>query len=690
MPDPDIFLSYNREDADRARQFAAAFAAEGFEVWWDVSLRSGQTYDEVTEEALHSAKAVVVLWSPRSVASRWVRAEATVADQNKTLLPVTIEPCRRPVKFELTQTAELSHWRGDVNDPAWQDFIADIRAFLGPQSDASAIQAIPTAGARDEGSEAAPGHPAEKSPPSPASPPKLPQRLSSIPGFDVVLAKLKRARFVLIAVALMLAAVGAWAIFGNGLSPGSAERIPVVVRALTVSAGGDETEAALADGITDELIVRLRQVPELRIATANSDGSVAGDAFRNAYVVDGNIRSSGDRLRVTARLVSKDGEILWSQTFDRKLAELFAVQEEIASSIANTLSVSFDVGANSVAYGGTDNPEAYAAYMQYWVHRVDFDQSAATRYLERAVELDPDFVKALGSLSQNYGTRLSRLTTKEQAEELFARMDDSSARALAARPDLWIGHVARGWIQRTHEDMAAAERHMRRAAELDNGNDPELRLNLAAYALNLGRLDEAVALHQSNELIDPIYRNEPWYVVDLMMLGEYQDSIDLFDRLARDGQENLERYAFHAFFAHLLRGPEDEAIEFAERGRYPFGDQLREFEANRALLTMSGPELERWADRRYGYGGQLEIAVTALYAAYDGHDRLAVDLMRLALERPGWFARFYLWHPAMAEARRTDAFEQLVTDLGMVKIWRESGDWGDYCRPVSALEITCT
>lgn len=127
MPAPDIFLSYSREDQAVARRFAEAFAREGFSVWWDQTLRTGEAYDHVTEQALRAAKAVVVLWSKASAASRWVRAEATIADRNKTLMPAMIEPCDRPVMFELTQTAELSHWKGDAKDPAWQAFIADLR-----------------------------------------------------------------------------------------------------------------------------------------------------------------------------------------------------------------------------------------------------------------------------------------------------------------------------------------------------------------------------------------------------------------------------------------------------------------------------------------------------------------------------------------------------------------------------------
>ena len=76
---PDIFLSYNREDQATARRFAEAFEREGFQVWWDATLRSGEAYDRVTEQAVRDAKAVVVLWSKKSVNSDWVRAEATIA-----------------------------------------------------------------------------------------------------------------------------------------------------------------------------------------------------------------------------------------------------------------------------------------------------------------------------------------------------------------------------------------------------------------------------------------------------------------------------------------------------------------------------------------------------------------------------------------------------------------------------------
>lgn len=131
---PDVFISYNREDRDRAGVIANALEAEGFSVWWDAALRAGETYDEVTEQNLRQAGAVVVLWSKRSSNSKWVRAEATVGERSSTLVPALIEDCERPIRFELVQTADLRHWRGDRNDPHWRAFMQDVRTAISKRS----------------------------------------------------------------------------------------------------------------------------------------------------------------------------------------------------------------------------------------------------------------------------------------------------------------------------------------------------------------------------------------------------------------------------------------------------------------------------------------------------------------------------------------------------------------------------
>ena len=142
---PDVFLSYSRDDQAIARRFATALERAGFSVWWDQTLIAGEAFDEATERALEEASAVVVLWSKKSVASRWVRAEATQANERGKLVPVMIEPCKRPIMFELTHTADLSHWKGDDNDPAWQLYLAGLKRTVGKAGELHASPAAPFA-----------------------------------------------------------------------------------------------------------------------------------------------------------------------------------------------------------------------------------------------------------------------------------------------------------------------------------------------------------------------------------------------------------------------------------------------------------------------------------------------------------------------------------------------------------------
>ena len=145
MSGTDIFISYSREDRAAARYFAECFGQEGFSVWWDAALHSGETFDEVIEKELKAAKAVVVLWSPRSVSSRWVRAEATLADRRNKLAPVVIESCDRPIIFELHHTVDLADWTGDTTDARWKGFVHDLHRIIERNSAPEAAAAAPPA-----------------------------------------------------------------------------------------------------------------------------------------------------------------------------------------------------------------------------------------------------------------------------------------------------------------------------------------------------------------------------------------------------------------------------------------------------------------------------------------------------------------------------------------------------------------
>ena len=273
---PDIFLSYNREDQATARRFAEAFQRQGFDVWWDTALRSGDAYDQVTEKALRDARAVVVLWSPRSVESRWVRAEATLADRLGTLVPATIEPCERPIMFELTQTADLSHWQGDETDDRWLGFLEDVRGFTK-------------------------GQPPGRRFPAGAKP----------------------------------------------VARAASTNKPSIAVLPFANHSGEKDQGYLSDGISEDIITDLGKVSALWVAARNTvftfkDRHVdVRDAARQlgvSYVLEGSVRRSGDRVRITAQLIDgpRVGRSGPSVTTAAS-SDIFALQDEISQAIVKAL-----------------------------------------------------------------------------------------------------------------------------------------------------------------------------------------------------------------------------------------------------------------------------------------------------------------------------------------------------------------
>jgi hypothetical protein len=113
----DIFISYAREDRDKAKALAKLFQQQGWSVWWDRNIPPGRSFDEVIEEALGAAKCVVVLWSKNSASSDWVKGEAAEALQRKILVPVRIDSANVPLEFRRLQTVDLSNWKGGGGHP---------------------------------------------------------------------------------------------------------------------------------------------------------------------------------------------------------------------------------------------------------------------------------------------------------------------------------------------------------------------------------------------------------------------------------------------------------------------------------------------------------------------------------------------------------------------------------------------
>ena len=127
----DVFISYARDDREQAAQLASALEARGFSVWWDREIPPGRTFDDVIEEALTSARCVLVLWSEHSIPSRWVRAEASSAAERGILIPVLVEAVEPPLEFRNIQAADLTGWGGAVDHPELQRLVETVSAMAG-------------------------------------------------------------------------------------------------------------------------------------------------------------------------------------------------------------------------------------------------------------------------------------------------------------------------------------------------------------------------------------------------------------------------------------------------------------------------------------------------------------------------------------------------------------------------------
>ena len=160
----DVFISYANEDRARAQILAQALEACGFSVWWDRKIVAGQTYDEVIEHELDTAKSVVVLWSTHSVVSEWVKTEASEAVQRGTLVPARIDDVKAPLEFRRKQTGDLIDWNGDPKHTGFEALCRGVSAMV----------------ARELPSQAAVSAPGETRPPSPSGEIATPERPSTL------------------------------------------------------------------------------------------------------------------------------------------------------------------------------------------------------------------------------------------------------------------------------------------------------------------------------------------------------------------------------------------------------------------------------------------------------------------------------------------------------------------------------
>jgi TolB-like protein/Tfp pilus assembly protein PilF len=457
----DIFLSYNREDAAVARVFADAFAREGMEVWWDQTLRSGETYDEVTEAALRSARAVVVLWSPRSVASHWVRAEATIAHRAKTLMPATIEPCNKPVMFELTQTADLSHWRGEADDHEWQVFLSDVRKVVGrspPEPiEPNAASAAPSAANNGE-----PGAP-----------------------FVAVLPVTHRA--------------------GD-------DEMEVLAEDLT-----EEVTQALARN----RYFRVIAAGAMAAWRGKSvDYRAVGQKLKARYLVEGKVHRLGDDIRLTMQVIDAETtSMIWSERFVHEPDDTTISAEDFPILVASQLREQIVQTEMNRAMAKHGRWSAWEHVLRAISYKARMESETAQKDIEevgRAIAIAPDFGLAHAVLASGLASR-ARIGGTELDEAGLREIQNHINQAMVLdgnNPDV-LDHLSAAYMHLG--DAESGLRFAQRAVQLDPYSAlAQFTVGLAYF--HLGHCAETIAVFSEADRILPL-DNTGYGVGALSLLG---------------------------------------------------------------------------------------------------------------------------------------------------------------------------
>ncbi|UWU13938.1 adenylate/guanylate cyclase domain-containing protein [Rhizobium sullae] len=337
---------------------------------------------------------------------------------------------------------------------------------------------------------------------------------------------------------------------------------------------GDVEQEYFADGISEDIITALSKLPQLFVIARNSSFTFKGknvhvqEVGRNLgvrYVLEGSVRRSGNRVRITAQLIdAASGGHLWAERFDRDLTDIFAVQDDVTQQIVDAMAINLTEGDRQrMAPEHTGNVEAYDYFLrgrELW-HRLTKETNIAARdLLQRAIELDPNFASAHAFLALTHGLDYlngwspSPPNSREQAEELARRavaLDDRDPRAH------WALSIVELYSRR--HDMAISE--AQRAIIL-NPNFAEGHVSLGEALYYSGRADEALKYFDGAKVLNPYFPDVllHFQALALFQLGRYDQAVGLLkERLTRNPVTDVSRALLASSYGHLGRFDEARA-----------------------------------------------------------------------------------------------------------------------------------
>ena len=509
----DVFISYARSTEAQARQVEDALRALGHGVWRDNELPAHRAYTDVLEERLKAARAVVVLWSAEAARSHWVRAEANAALEAGTLVQLTVDGVMPPMPFGQIQCADLSGWSGETDAPGWRKVTASVAALVG--ADAAPVPAAD------------------------AAPLELPSKPS---------------------IAVMP--------FAN--------------------LSGDPEQEYFADGMVEEITNALSRFKSIFVIGSGSTFTFKGKPGRPQevgrtlgvrYVLEGSVRKAGGRVRIAVKLTdATDGVQVWSDRFEDTLEDVFALQDKVALGAAAVIEPAI-VAAETrrAAMRPTENLGSYDLYLRALPLLQSFrpeKEHQAIALLERAIDLDPDFGRALAVAAWchaffiSFGGSDDLPFHRDRALQLARRAvaaggDDAHVLAYAAnvlmnlegKPDAALGLIERG--------MAL------------NPGAQQVWLQGGVVQLGLGQPERAIAYLETAERLDPL---SPWrngarmFVgVALAMLGRFEEAYAILNEIVQIMPSAVAPGTLAAVCGHL--GRIDEAQEalalYAKRSSLP-------------------------------------------------------------------------------------------------------------------------
>jgi TolB-like protein len=453
-----------------------------------------------------------------------------------------------------------------------------------------------------------------------------------------------------------------------------------------------EEDAYFAAGIHEEILNQLVKLSRLSVIARTSVLQYAGTQktipeiareLNVESVMEGSVRYADGRVLVTAQLVDAATNLhLWSESYEREFANIFAIQSDIAMNVANALEAEFSPAEQaSIEKPPTDSLEAYELYLAAQdEYRSPTTVPKALESVDASLVLDPEFARAWALKSQILDL-LSQGAVGDAAPPQREAMFAAAQKAAELDPTLLEAQAQIGLAYTGRAEWTAAERILAGAYTPSNG------ATAFAYGLHLwsvGRIGLAREAMASFRRLDPL--SQPargFFLLGLALAGDADAAQREYDR----GNQLFGEPWMGSWFVALGRLSVGERVTPEEipaaAGATTVQNQMREY--------LGAPESALTALReRYGDGENVSTFVLlqiGVWSAYFGDAELALRALEAATARNAQNA-LHLWLPSMREVRQTTRFKEFVREIGLVEYWQEFG-WPDLCRPLGASDFEC-